>query len=107
MNALIFAATGIAVTLLALGMPRHFVRAHHKQASRALERGLRGSGWLFLVASLGLSVAAWDEGVRLVLWVALLAFHAFALALLLAYRPRWTPFWPSACLALALLAALL
>jgi hypothetical protein len=105
MNALLFAVTGIALTLLALGMPRHFHRVHSRHASRGLERGLRGSGGLFLVASLGLSVAAWDEGVRLVLWVALLAFHAFALSLLLAARPRGAPFWPAACLGLALLAS--
>jgi hypothetical protein len=89
MSLLIFALTGLAVALLALGMERHYKAVFHKAKPGAARRVFKVSGWLLLAASF--VIASLDaSGVGWVAWIALLAFHGFVVTLAIAYLPRLT-----------------
>jgi hypothetical protein len=105
MNGWIFGLSGLALTALALAMPRHSSRVFRRLPSGRSGRGFRFAGWSFLVISLAATWWRWDEGVSLVFWTASLALHGFALALVLAYRPRWITAWAGGCVLIAVIAA--
>lgn len=97
MTLCLFGSTGLAVVLLALAMPRHHTRVFGTAGRAGRAGALRLGGWLALAASLLVAMADWSGGIALVAWFALLTAHAFAVSLLIAYRPRAVPVWTGAC----------
>lgn len=79
---------------LCLGLERHFKQVWRFAPALVLRRGLRGLGWLALVASFGASVAAWGWAMGAVGWFGLIGLSGFALVLLLPYGPRLAVFLP-------------
>lgn len=102
-----FAYAGFAS--LALGMDRHYADAFGRGESPApaLRRSLQWAGSLGLALSLLMNVADAGWAFGSLCWLGVLSLAALALALLLAYVPRFG-FWAAAPSAgLALLASLL
>lgn len=75
---------------LALSMEVHWqqVAGTKRTLPRARHNGLRLAGALGLLASLALSLVADHASMAVLVWVMLLALSAFALAMLLSWRPQ-------------------
>lgn len=88
--ALAAVTTWVAMTWLALSMEVHWQQACGSAVALlpGRRRGLRQAGGLGLLASLALCLAADHASMAALVWVMLLAIAAFAVALLLAWRPR-------------------
>lgn len=90
---LAFAFSFFGFACLALAMPRHWGEATGEPRELARHRSwLRPLGWLLLALAF---FAAWlrdGPSFGAVLWVLLIGAAALAVALTLAWRPRWL--WP-------------
>jgi Protein of unknown function (DUF3325) len=76
---------------LSLAMDRHHEQIHPQSAlPRQRRKALQIAGLLLLAKSLACCIASWGTGVGTVAWLGWLSAGALSIAVLLAYRPRWT-----------------
>lgn len=73
---------------LCQGLERHYKQVWNRPCPRALRIGLRGAGWLALLASLVLCAQAWGWAMGPVAWFAVLSLVGVVLVMLLPYWPR-------------------
>jgi hypothetical protein len=78
-----------ALTALCLAMPEHHAQVWRHEGSPPRRALLRAAGWLGLVATATLCIAADGVGVGLVMLCAVVTLAGSAVAWLLPYRARW------------------
>lgn len=88
--ALLLAYNGM--TLLCLGMERHYKQVWRVALTRGRQRWLRGCGWAALALSLLACGEAWNWAMGPVGWGGMLSVGGFGLLMLLPYYPR-TAVW--------------
>lgn len=71
----------IAITLLTLGMNKHFKNVFNLRIKPAQSNGLKSLGWLMLVFSYYLAVSTVSAPLATVYWLLLLPFSIFYMAL--------------------------
>jgi len=80
----------LGLALLALSMERHWRQlCATRPLTSASARLLRIAGIVALISSLALCLAVDHASMASLVWVMTLAVSAFALAMLLAWRPGW------------------
>lgn len=95
MQALLLAAallsSALGLAWLALAKPSHWaqVRGHEHEVRPRVRRLLYALGSAALAASLALCFLADHAGMAVLVWVMALAAGALAVAMTLAWRPRW------------------
>jgi hypothetical protein len=78
-----------ALTSLCLAMPKHHAQVWQHEGSPPRRALLRAAGWLGLIATVTLCVAADGVGVGLVMFCAVVTLAGSCVAWLLPYRARW------------------
>ncbi|MGA1810297.1 MULTISPECIES: DUF3325 domain-containing protein [Sphingobium] len=78
-----------ALILLALSLPRHHRDLIGTTASFPRERRLRCAGWLLILLSLAIPVAAFGYAVGTASWAGVTAFSTMIVTMAITYRPRW------------------
>ena len=73
---------------LCQGLERHYKQVWQRACPRALRVGLRGMGWLALLASLLLCAQAWGWAMGPVAWLGVMSLSGMLLVMLLPYWPR-------------------
>lgn len=83
---------------LALSLEPHWRQLRSSQPSLALVRQLRLAGWLAILGSLPICLAADHASMAALVWIMTLAASALSVAFILTWRPRllapliaWTP----------------